>query len=95
MSDGERHLVILPFDVTDCAMRHKRKWQRLSEKKMQAQRYLLPCECEEASLFDLLETYCCSECGQAYYFSFCMGEVAGDYDFWHCNACGTCRESAE
>lgn len=55
----------------------------------------LPCGCEEVAVKDLIDDYDCSECGEAYYYSFCWGEVAQDSTTWHCEICKTCRDWRE
>ena len=80
--------------LSQCVMGNSRKYKALTEEKLQ-HKHELPCGCEEVTLENLLCNYECTECGEVYYYSFCMKEVVYENNTWHCNNCGTCRESAE
>lgn len=80
--------------LTDCARDHIKKVVSLSEKALN-RKYKLPCECNSVALKDLLSNYSCPECGEIFYYSFCIGEVAYGDNMWHCCACGICREDSE
>lgn len=81
-------------ELTDCAVSNKRKWSYAPQSKMR-RKYELSCGCESVALSELLSDYECQECGELYFYSFCLKEVVDTNSFWHCNDCGTCRESAE
>lgn len=81
--------------LSSCAAHHARKWKKYASKQRQ-QLYELPCGCgEQATLEELLTSFTCEECDETYIYSFCLKEVVSEDEIWHCNACGTCRESAE
>ena len=80
--------------LTDCALRHQKKWKAFSPKQLK-KTYDLPCGCEKVSLEDLLDSYECSDCSEGYFYSFCYDEVMDEQSIWHCNDCRTCREDRE
>jgi hypothetical protein len=71
-----------------------RKRNALSQEELK-KKYELPCGCEAVVLEDLLTDYQCQECDEIYFYSFCLKEIVEENNIWHCQACGTCRESAE
>ena len=81
-------------NFTDCTLSNLKKYKALSPEDMKKM-YDLPCSCEKVSLKDLLSTYECEECGEVYFYSFCLEDVVYENDTWHCHACKTCRESSE
>jgi hypothetical protein len=81
-------------DLTDCTLDNIHKYKALSKKALQ-EKYELPCGCEEAALKDLVNEYECSDCGEAYFYSFCWKDVVQTNDSWHCKPCKTCRDWRE
>jgi len=80
--------------LTDCAIRRTQRRRPLSKEELDTE-HELPCECGSVALEDLLTPYECSSCDEQYYYSFCLKDVVHDNNFWHCNQCKKCRESAE
>ena len=77
-----------------CTLDAIKKYKKLTQKELE-KLYELPCECEQVPLKDLIDEYNCSDCGEAYYYSFCWNEVAQDACTWHCDICKTCRDWRE
>lgn len=57
--------------------------------------FKLPCKCGNATLGDLVAEHECSECGAQFFYSFCFQTVVPVGAIWHCEVCGTCRDSRE
>ena len=80
--------------LTACAIQNIEKVKILSEEALE-ERLQLPCGHESATLGDLLKTYCCKTCAEAYWYSFCWDAVVQDSCTWHCEACHQCRDWRE
>jgi len=89
-----KEITIDTDELTDCSKHHHKKVILLTEVELKKE-HELPCGCESATLEDLLYGYECSECEEVYFYSFCWKEVVQENDTWHCNACGTCRDSGD
>lgn len=57
--------------------------------------FKLPCKCGSATLSDLVAEHECTECGAQFFYSFCFQTVVPVGAIWHCEVCGTCRDSRE
>ena len=77
-----------------CAIQNIAIVKALSDKEL-AMTFELPCGHEWVALAALLNDYCCPECDQIYWFSFCWGGVEQDSHTWHCEICGQCRDWRE
>ena len=81
-------------DLSVCAIQNIGRYKGLSDKDLDTL-YELPCGCEKAPLRKLTGSYTCSQCGEAYWYSFCWNDVATDSCTWHCDVCGKCRDWRE
>lgn len=77
-----------------CARSNLKKLKALTQEAL-SREYELPCGCEEVELRYLLDDYECEECGEAYFYSFCLKDVCQSSETWHCEDCRKCRDSAE
>ena len=77
-----------------CTIQNIDDYKDLSSDELEV-KYELLCGCEQVPLKNLLDYYNCSECGEAYWYSFCWGEVVQDNCTWHCEKCNTCRDWRE
>jgi hypothetical protein len=57
--------------------------------------FKLPCRCGSATLSDLVAEHECAECGAGFFYSFCFQCVVPVGAIWHCDVCGSCRDSRE
>ncbi len=57
-----------------CTMQNIKEYTSLTPTQLDKE-YLLPCECEQVSLKNLIEEYECSNCGEIYWYSFCWHGV--------------------
>lgn len=77
-----------------CARKNLRKLKALTTEELGIS-HELPCGCQEVKLKDLLDDYDCEECGETYFYSFCLKEACQSSETWHCEVCRKCRDSAE
>lgn len=77
-----------------CAIQNINAYKDLTPKDL-SKRLQLPCEHERVPLSALIGHYSCKKCGEAYWYSFCWGEVVQDSCTWHCDICHACRDWRE
>jgi len=80
--------------LTVCAIQHIAEYKALSKEEL-AITFELPCEHESVPLAELVKEYCCQECGETYWYSFCWDDVVQDSCTWHCEICQQCRDWRE
>jgi hypothetical protein len=80
--------------LSDCALGNMKICKSLTQEQL-SKKIKLSCGCKNVSLGELITPCYQCDCGEGYYYSFCMKEVVESNDFWHCKDCGTCRESSE
>ncbi|MBC8504120.1 MAG: TCR domain-containing protein [Chloroflexi bacterium] len=78
-------------NLSICAIQNIQAYQTLSAKDL-AVAYDLPCGHESVPLERLVKAYKCSQCGEAYWYSFCWGRVEQDSCTWHCEVCRKCQD---
>lgn len=81
-------------DLSLCALENIEEYLELTEEELKEE-LDLPCNCERATLEDLIYEYKCTKCATLYWYSFCWGEVAQDDCTWHCQECRECRDWRE
>ncbi len=77
-----------------CALQYFQKHPALAEQEL-VELHELPCEHEQVALKNLLNSYECQTCGEAYWYSFCWKRVEQDSCTWHCGVCRHCRDWRE
>ena len=78
-------------NLSICAVQNIEEYKDLLEDEL-AEKYELPCGCEQVALRQLIGDYICSKCGEGYWYFFCWDEVVQDSCSWHCEICGDCRD---